>query len=356
MSTLASVQHGFAIPFNEKGNSDISPLTGINHGWNPYSTPYCNHSFSRQQQVDYLISEANRDRVNTNKNYYHNQHILQGLQNHEQQLWLHDNGSIQSHHLLRQDNYANNGFHYNGYQQHTIDNDALPHQNKLYAAALMKIQHNTNTHVRRSSRCKCTNCQEVMADGCKKKQHACSWPGCAKAYGKMSHLKAHLRMHAGERPFTCTWIYCTKAFTRSDELQRHMRTHTGEKRFSCHLCSKKFMRSDHLSKHLKTHESREQRLGLSQANVNVDAEGGRGDWRQEEYTSFADGGQVSALTANSVQSRELLDTPPVSDNDLADLKNKNRNSIISSPTANTMMFDIPESPFSYFDDGFAELL
>jgi len=100
--------------------------------------------------------------------------------------------------------------------------------------------------------CTCPNCTSNTSKvGDKQRLHICHL--CEKTYGKTSHLRAHLRGHAGNKPFACDWAHCQKRFTRSDELQRHRRTHTGEKRFTCPTCSKKFMRSDHLTKHERTH-------------------------------------------------------------------------------------------------------
>uniref|UniRef100_A0A8D0DIT3 Zinc finger protein 408 n=2 Tax=Salvator merianae TaxID=96440 RepID=A0A8D0DIT3_SALMN len=103
-------------------------------------------------------------------------------------------------------------------------------------------------------------------------------PYCSKTFRQQGNLHGHLRLHTGERPYHCR--FCGDAFPQRPELHRHMishtgeahlctvcgkalrdphtlraheRLHTGERPFCCDLCPKSYPLATKLRRHQKAH-------------------------------------------------------------------------------------------------------
>ncbi|XP_077154125.1 zinc finger protein 740 isoform X2 [Ranitomeya variabilis] len=70
---------------------------------------------------------------------------------------------------------------------------------------------------------------------------------CYGAFRSSYHLKRHLYIHTGERPYECDM--CDMKFIQKYHLDRHKRVHSGEKPYQCERCLQAFSRTDRLLKH-----------------------------------------------------------------------------------------------------------
>lgn len=103
-------------------------------------------------------------------------------------------------------------------------------------------------------------------------------PHCGRAFRQRGNLQGHLRLHTGERPYQCP--HCTNTFPQLPELQRylishngeaylcpvcgkalrdphtlraHERLHSGERPFRCPQCGRAYTLATKLRRHLKSH-------------------------------------------------------------------------------------------------------
>ncbi|NXG50756.1 ZN740 protein, partial [Psilopogon haemacephalus] len=57
---------------------------------------------------------------------------------------------------------------------------------------------------------------------------------CFGAFRSSYHLKRHILIHTGEKPFECD--VCDMRFIQKYHLERHKRVHSGEKPYQCERC------------------------------------------------------------------------------------------------------------------------
>ena len=96
------------------------------------------------------------------------------------------------------------------------------------------------------------------------KSYSCKY--CEKKFSQQHLVKQHERIHTGEKPFSCK--YCEKKFSQQHSAKEHERIHTGEKPYSCKNCNYRSNNNSNLKKHeMKVHANEKQRTAIANQQI-----------------------------------------------------------------------------------------
>ncbi|KAL7833879.1 hypothetical protein AOLI_G00288390 [Acnodon oligacanthus] len=105
---------------------------------------------------------------------------------------------------------------------------------------------------------KCKHCDQCFSQVPELRRHLISHTGeaylcpvCGKALRDPHTLRAHERLHTGDRPYKCE--QCGKGYTMATKLRRHMKSHLDEKPHRCEICGGRYTLMQSLQRHLRSH-------------------------------------------------------------------------------------------------------
>lgn len=108
---------------------------------------------------------------------------------------------------------------------------------------------------------KCDYCEQHFSQVPELRRHLISHTGevylctvCGKALRDPHTLRAHERLHTGERPHKCG--VCGKAYTMATKLRRHMKSHLEDKPYKCDKCGAGYTLMQSLIRHQLSHKKK----------------------------------------------------------------------------------------------------
>lgn len=132
--------------------------------------------------------------------------------------------------------------------------------------------------------------------------YACPFDNCERVSTEHSNMKAHMRMHTGERPYVCRHAGCMKTFRWKSSLTYHERAlHTKARPYKCGPCRKSFVEKRKLRMHYDLCPAVRQ-LGGMIPDDSISAEPNNGSILQHPFGSS---GNNSGLTGMKTDNNSI---------------------------------------------------